>query len=211
MMFRVLCLLCGVGAVFGATDMNQLLDQLLDVLRPQIVRDGKDELPIDKVNYNFNHEIYFFTVTGKISCGRGKARYLSTIKRTGDASGDINSEGVTIRASVGLEIFQFLFDSCELSVNNLISLTQSLGGTVGKNSIAMELQYLGKEARIDKISVDSLSDINITTGTSLIHKLENNIINGMVKAFNSAILSSINKQLKQFEGKIIPLAGYNGH
>nr|XP_014292540.1 uncharacterized protein LOC106691321 [Halyomorpha halys] len=213
-MLRLLCFLCFAGVALGqTTDLNELLDQVLEVLRPKIVDEGKDQIPINNINYNWSYKVLFIPIYGSVTCYNGKVRYLSTVKRTGDASGEIVEKGLSLQASVGLDIMQFLFQSCSLDIKSLISLKEALAGNVDKNSLTLQVYIEGNVARIDKIWVSELSSIELTTGTNILHKLESAILNELIDKFHGVILNSINNQLRQFEGKSfkIPLFKIKNH
>lgn len=211
MMLRLLSLLFLAGVALGqinrATSFNELLDQVLDVLRPKIVDEGKDQLPIDNIDYDWSYRVFFVPIQGSVTCRNGKARYLSTIKRTGDASGEIVERGLSIQASVGLDIMQFLFQSCDLEIRNIATITEAVAGEVGKNSITFQVYVEGNVVRIDKLWVNELSSIYLTTGTNILHKLESAILTGLIGQFHNVIVNSINQELRSFEGKTFNIPG----
>lgn len=173
----------------------------MDALRPKIVDEGKDQIPIDNIDYNWAYRVFFVPIDGKLTCRNGKVRYLSTIKRTGDASGEIVEKGLSIEASVGLDIMEFLFQRCDLNIRNMFTITEALAGNVGKNSITFQIYVEGDVVRIDRIWVNELSSIYLTTGTNILHKMESVILTGLISKFQGVIVNSINQQLKNFEGK----------
>uniref|UniRef100_A0A224XNT5 Uncharacterized protein n=1 Tax=Panstrongylus lignarius TaxID=156445 RepID=A0A224XNT5_9HEMI len=203
----VICLLlsyCSADTVV----LNQLMDQVLDSLRTVINQAGMNELHIPDSNYEWKYRWHFVKLTGHVDCRNGIARALASIRRTGDTTMTTQGNKAIIRTRLGLGELGFYFGSCQLKADHLFSYTHDIKGTVGTNSIDLEISLTGQGPRcvaaVDHIVLDQFGNLRVDTGGGPIHRIEDRIIEWLSRYFHDKIVDIVNKTLAENVAKALP-------
>lgn len=190
---------------WSSPDLNELLDEVLDLVRQKIVEMQVNEIPMKNVDYDFTYKLWFVNVYGNFKCSGGKVRSLSSVYRTGESAGKILDDGISLEAPLGLRVLLFSFDHCTLQVKDVFTLTTPVEGRVGSSSIDFKVTVKPEnktcKAVIDQLELQDLSQISITTGTDILARLRDEIINGLIWRLRGYIFTSVSSVLKEYEKK----------
>ncbi|XP_014274003.1 uncharacterized protein [Halyomorpha halys] len=210
-MLRLLCLLFLTEATQADNVvLNEVIDQALAGLNAAINQGAKAVVPLQDMNEEWQYKWRFVKLSGHLHCWGGYAENLATLRRTGDVIMATEGNRITLRVALGLGTLSAHFDNCEFKANHLFQVTQKVDTSVSSNSIEAQATLVkdGEQctANLDYIRVGDLGRISIDTGGSVIHKMEDHLIEWFARKYHTEIVDVINSVLQSQAAANFPKA-----
>jgi hypothetical protein len=187
--------------VFGTINLNKIVDEMLDVLREDIIERGKDRISIPDVHETFKKKVGFVTVKGEFEGKNGWVKNFSTVHRTADAVASSIGSGISVSCGFGLDDLELGYDSYRAKFMGLKTRGE-ISGTVGKNSILLNATVTWTNHKcnitLDELTINEFGKLVLrVTGFGFMNWVFSKISHLVLQHFKSAIKDQIEYTLRE--------------
>ncbi|XP_014261851.1 uncharacterized protein LOC106673958 [Cimex lectularius] len=197
------------SAVADTAELNGYVDQFLNGVRNKLIEYGNAIVNIPDVNYNFEKKISFITVNGELRCSDGYISSLNSFKRSSDAAVTITENYITVSVGLRFDDLEFGYGTCEVKSNFIPTTKTRVKMTVG--TIAVNLRFTFHEYEkdcdiyVEDVYLTNLDGIKIQTGTRLINRVVDKVLNWVARRFRKDAMNLINRNIKDLLGRPVGL------
>ncbi|KDR17360.1 uncharacterized protein LOC110831786 [Zootermopsis nevadensis] len=189
------------STVCGTVNLNKIVDELLDGLRVDIIKQGKDRIKIPDIDETFNKRVYFIKVKGEFKGENGWVESLSTIHRTADAVASSYGKNLSVSCGFGLEHLEVGYDRYRAKFMRL-GPHGKINGIVGKNSILLKATVAWTNQNctvaLNQLVLDSFGDFKLkVTGLGPMNWLLSKISTWILQHFESEIKGRVESTLRE--------------
>jgi hypothetical protein len=189
-----------ISTVYGTVNLNKIVDGLLDSLREDIVKQGKDRISIPDIDETFKKKVGFIKVKGEFKGEDGWVESLSTVHRTADAVA--SSYGKWIRVSCG-----FGLGHLEVGYSRYKAKFMELGpqgkinAIIGKNSLLLNATVSWGNRKcnmtLNQLVLNQFGGLNLrVTGLGPMNWLLSRISTWILQHFKTEVKSKIESTLR---------------
>ncbi|KAL1124269.1 hypothetical protein AAG570_002039 [Ranatra chinensis] len=194
----LVCVWCAAGGCVGAEDVSDAFDEAAEDLRWLLEPKRVVTIPAGTRGY--------------LTCGRGTLGLLDTLVRKGPLtlagpSTSANLTAVTLTGSFGFKSLYLQWDRCAVSTASKEFLAQPVNITVGDNSFTVQVTIVhrlseggdeeGCEVHVDKVAVDRLRAVKVTTSKGVWHLLEDRLIGWALRLLETTLGPSLVRTVVQ--------------
>jgi hypothetical protein len=122
-----------------STNLDDLVDFILLVVRDTLKETGRDEIEIPSVSENFSTDILFFPVQGSFSAEGGWLRNLSTVHRTSDTVATTVGTNLSVVCGIGLQTLQLGYKHYAAILGS-IEASGRITATVSHNAVTIKVR-----------------------------------------------------------------------
>jgi hypothetical protein len=123
--------------VYGTINFNKIVDDLLDSLRVDIIKHGKDRIRVPDIDETFTKKVYFIKVKGEFKGENGWVENLSTIYRTADVVATSYGKWLSLSCGFGLRHLEVGYDTYRAKFMGLAPHGQ-INAIINKNSVLLK-------------------------------------------------------------------------
>uniref|UniRef100_A0A224XVY3 Secreted protein n=1 Tax=Panstrongylus lignarius TaxID=156445 RepID=A0A224XVY3_9HEMI len=178
---------------------NKLMDEVMAAVRENIKNSKQDMIDTPELYSTWKYQWTFFDITGYCSCRMGTVRSMASIARTGQTTESKSGDKSTIKTKLSLKHLVFKFKNCHFQAQQWFSLTRTISGKVGKNSIDVVISMTTRQgkcdANVERVVLDNYGDLQVETGGGPLVEIENKIFEWFSGYFRNKIINIINRAL----------------
>nr|CAD7398473.1 unnamed protein product [Timema poppensis] len=183
----------------GNTNLNELIDFILDYVRRDIIAKGQDQIAIPNIHADFQKRIGFIKAKGSFDGDDGWFRSLSSIRRTADVVATRQGETLVVVCGMGLGTMAFAFEHYRVKFLH-ISVSGHITGSVASNSVNVQVNVavVGGKCKItlNSLRITRLDGIKVSvTGLGKMSWILNRIAGWVTNHFRDKIVSRIEASL----------------
>ena len=187
--------------VLGTINLNKIVDDMLDILREDIIEQGKDGISIPDLHETFNKKVGFVTLKGEFEGVNGWVKNFSTVHRTADVLASSFGGGISVSCGFGLSDLELGYDSYTARFMSLKTRGE-ISGTVGSNSILLNASVTWTDhtcnITLDELTINQFGGIVLrVTGLGFMKWLFSKISPLVLHHFKSEIKDRIENTLRQ--------------
>jgi hypothetical protein len=189
------------ATVSGTVNLNKIVDGLLDSLRVDIKRQGKDRINIPDIDETFTKKVYFIKVKGEFKGENGWVESLSTIRRTADVVASSYGEWISVSCGFGLDHLEVGYDRYRAKFMK-IGPRGKINAIIGKNSILLKATVSWANHKcnmtVNELVLDRFGDISMKiTGLGPMNWMFSKISTCVLQHFKSEIKDRIESTLRE--------------
>lgn len=193
--------------VFETVNLNKIVDEMLDILRVDIIERGKDQLSIPDVHATFKKKMAFVTLKGEFDGENGWVKNFSTVHRSGDVMASSYGSGIAVSCGFGLGDLELGYDSYTARVMSLKARGE-IRGTVGSNSILLNATVTWNKQTcnitLDELTLNEFGKLDLRiTGLGLMNWAFSKISHLVLHHFESEIKDRIEYTLREEADKFL--------
>jgi hypothetical protein len=193
--------------VFGTVNLNKIVDEMLDLLRVDIIERGKDRISIPDVHATFKKKVGFVTLKGEFEGENGWVKNFSTVYRSADAVASSNGSGISVSCGFRLGDLELGYDSYTAKFM-ILKPRGEISGTVGSNSILLNATVTWTNhtcnITLDELTLNEFGGIDLRiTGLGLMNWAFSKISHLVLHHFESEIKDRIEYTLREEAEKFL--------
>lgn len=185
-------------------EWNNIADFILEALQEDVQKNNEEQLPIPDIDEGFTTKVAFFKVTGNFAAQEGYFRNLATLHRTDDVTITKVDNVYTLSCALGFREVNIGYGHYLITVKRLKqSVSGSISGSIGKNSIALKVDVdMGEgqmcKATLREVRVVELEDLSLRlTGFGVLNGLASKLANDAVQNRKGDIVTKIETALRR--------------
>jgi hypothetical protein len=187
--------------VLGTINLNKIVDDMLDLLRADIVEQGKDRISIPDLHETFKKKVGFVTLKGEFEGENGWVKNFSTVHRSADALASSYGGGISVSCGFGLSDLELGYDTYTARFMSLKTRGE-ISGTVGSNSILLNASVTWTEhtcnITLDELKLNEFGGIVLrVTGLGFMNWLFSKISHLVLRHFKTEIKDRVENTLRQ--------------
>jgi hypothetical protein len=187
--------------VCGTVNLNKIVDELLNGLRLDIVKQGKDRIRIPDIDETFSKRVAFIKVKGEFKGENGWVGSLSTIHRTADAVASSYDKWLSVSCGFGLGHLEVGYDNYKAKFMRL-GPHGKINAIIGKNSILLKATVSWANHKctttLNELVLDNFGDFKLkVTGLGPMNWLFSKISTWVLRRFKSEIKGRIESTLRE--------------
>ncbi|GFG38917.1 hypothetical protein Cfor_05892 [Coptotermes formosanus] len=187
--------------VSGTVNLNKIVDEMLDILRVEIIQRGRDRITIPDVHETFKKKVGPVTVKGEFDCENGWVKNLSTVHRTADVVASSYDRWISVSCGFGLGDLELGYDNYAARIMRL-GTRGKISGTVAKNSILLNATVTWANhtcnITLDELSLNQFGGLDLSvTGLGLMNWLFSKIFTWVLQHFKSEVKDQIEYTLTE--------------
>jgi len=193
--------------VFGTVILNKIVDEMLDILRVDIIERGKDRISIPDLHATFRKKVGLFTLKGEFEGENGWVKNFSTVHRTADVVASSDGSGISVSCGFGFGDLELGYDSYTARFMSL-KTRGKISGTVGNNSILLNATVTWTihtcNITLDELTLNEFEGLDLKiTGLGLMNWAFSKISHLVLHHFESEIRDRIEYTLREEADKFL--------
>nr|CAD7259607.1 unnamed protein product [Timema shepardi] len=182
------------------TNLNEVVDFLLGIVKNDILEKGKDLLNIPDIHKDFGTGEGTSMIKGTFTATKGWIKSISTIQRTADVILNRVGETVSVTCGLGLKVLEFGYDNYTIMAVGYHT-TGTMAGSIGNNSVdlkvSLALVSTGCNATLNELKFSG-SDFKISlTGLGEFSFIVSDVTTWFAELFKTHISASIGKHIQE--------------
>nr|CAD7571200.1 unnamed protein product [Timema californicum] len=182
------------------TNLNEVVDFLLGIVKNDILEKGKDLLNIPDIHKDFGTGEGTSMIKGTFTATKGWIKSISTIQRTADVVLNRVGETVSVTCGLGLKVLEFGYDNYTIMAVGYHT-TGTMAGSIGNNSVdlkvSLALVSTGCNATLNELKFSG-SDFKISlTGLGEFSFIVSDVTTWFAELFKTHISASIGKHIQE--------------
>jgi len=193
--------------VLGTMNLNKIVDEMLDILRVDIIERGKDRMSIPDVHETFKKKVGFVTLKGEFEGENGWVKNFSTVHRTADAVASSFGSGISVSCGFGLDDLELGYDKYTARFMSL-KIRGEISGIVGNNSILLNATVTWTNhtcnMTLDELTLNQFEGLDLrVTGLGFMNWLFSKISHLLLRHFQSEIKDRIEYAMREEAEKFL--------
>jgi hypothetical protein len=193
--------------VLGTMNLNEIVDEMLDILRVDIIERGKDRMSIPDVHETFKKKVGFVTLKGEFEGENGWVKNFSTVHRTADAVASTFGSGISVSCGFGLDVLELGYDNYAARFMSL-KARGKISGIVGNNSILLNATVTWTNhtcnITLDELKLNQFEGLDLrVTGLGFMNWLFSKISHLVLQHFQSDIKDRIEYTMREEAEKFL--------
>ncbi|XP_069705326.1 mite allergen Lep d 7-like [Periplaneta americana] len=187
--------------VCGTVNLNKIVDEMLDSLRKDIVKRGKDKISIPNIHENFTKKVGIVKVKGVFDAEQGWVKNLSTVHRTADVFASSYGKWISVSCGFGLAHLELGYDEYKASFMKL-GIHGQLDGLIAKNSILLNATVSWENhtcvTKLNEFVLNQFGGLKLrVTGLGPLNWLFSKISTWILQHFKSEIKMKVETTLRE--------------
>lgn len=184
----------------GGTDMNSVVDQVLQSAREEILRKNKDQIELPDILERFRKKVGPIRISGRFEAREGWAKSLTSLQRTGDAVMVESGDRIVVEVPLGLRDLQIGYNNYKAKLGKL-GPGGHLTATVSSNAIKLRASLLLTDQAcslgVDTLDLVDLGKINVhVTGLGKLNFLYSEIVTWVTAKLHDKIENAVQNALR---------------
>nr|CAD7398472.1 unnamed protein product [Timema poppensis] len=182
------------------TNLNEVVDFLLGIVKNDILEKGKDLLNIPDIHKEFGTGERTSMIKGTFTATKGWIKSISTIQRTADVVLNRVGETVSVTCGLGLKVLEFGYDNYTIMAVGYHT-TGTMAGSIGNNSVdlkvSLALVSTGCNATLNELKFSGSGFKISLTGMGEFSFIVSDVTTWFAELFKTHISASIGRHIQE--------------